>query len=125
MLPPVLFNLFITCVLTPAVRDLDHGVYLRYRFDGSLFNLKHLSTKTKTLERMILKELFANDYALMAHKESDLQLIVDKFAEPSCLFGLTIGLGITEVLLQPAPGSTALSPLISIEGTTLKTVEEF
>ena len=41
---------------------------------------------------------------LMAHKESDLQLIVDKFVEASLLFGLTISLGKTEVLLQPSPG---------------------
>ena len=74
---------------------------------------------------MILEALFANDSALMGHKESDLQLIADKLVEASHLFSLTISLGKTEVLLWSAPGSTILSPLLSIEGATLKTVERF
>ena len=39
--------------------------------------------------------------------ESDLQIIVNKFAEASSLFGLTISLGKTEVLFQPAPAAVA------------------
>ena len=119
MLAPVLFNLFFTCLLTHTVRDLDQGVYLRYRLDGSLFNVRHLRH---------LRQWFWNHYLPMTvlwwHTKS-LQLIMDKFVEASCLFGLTISLGKTEVFLQPAPGTTALSPSISIEGTKLKTVEEF
>ena len=61
----------------------------------------------------------------MANKESDLLLIMDKFAEASHLFSLTISLGKTEVLLQPATGSNAILLSISIEGITLITVEEF
>ena len=92
VLPPVLFNLFFACVFTHAVRNLDHRVYLRQRLDGSLFDLIHLSAKSKTLERMILEALFANDCALMAHKESDLKLIMDRFLEASHQFCLTISL---------------------------------
>ena len=103
----VLFYLFFTCVLTNAVRDLDHGVYLRYGHDGPLFGLRHLRVKTKTLERMILEALYGNDCALMAHKGSDLHVILEKFAEISHLFGLTISLGKTELLLHPSPGSIA------------------
>ena len=64
--------------------------------------------------------------ALMAHTEADLQMIVDKFAEASRLFGLTISLGKTEVLFQPAPASnSATPPSITINGTLLKTVQDF
>ena len=38
VLAPVLFNLFFTCVLTHALRDLARGVQLRYRLDGSVFD---------------------------------------------------------------------------------------
>lgn len=62
---------------------------------------------------------------LIAHKESDLQLIIDKFAEFSRLFGLTFSLGNTEVLVQSAPDSTAPPPLVSTEGTELKSMEDF
>ena len=125
VLAPVLFNLFFTCVLNHAVKDFKNGVYLRYRMDGSMFDLRRLSARTKVSEQLITEALFADDCALMAHKESDLQSIVDKFAEASRLFGLTISLGKTEVLFQPAPSSTSQSPSISIEGTQLQTVNEF
>ncbi|KAL8566698.1 hypothetical protein ACOMHN_050347 [Nucella lapillus] len=98
VLAPVLFNLFFTCVLSHAVRDIEDGVYTRYRIDGFLFDLRHLSAKTKMNKKLILEALFANDCALMGHTESALQHIVNKFAEAPCQFGLTISLGKTEVL---------------------------
>ena len=125
VLAPVLFNLFFTQVLHHAVRDLDLGVYIRYRLDGSLFDLRRLTAKTKTMERLILEALFADDCALMAHQETHLQTIVDKFSEASKMFGLTISLGKTEVLLQPAPDSNPPPPCITIDGTQLKNVDTF
>ena len=125
VLAPVLFNLFFTCVLNHAVRDIEDGVFIKYRLDGSLFDLRRLNAKTKTIVKMILEALFADDCALMAHTESALQRIVDKFAEASRLFGLTISLGKTEVLFQPSPLSTGNPPSITIEETELKTVDEF
>ena len=125
VLAAVLFNLFFTCVLNHAIRDLEQGVYLRHRFDGSLFDHRRLTAKTKTVKKTVLEALFADDCALMAHRESDLQIIVNKFAEASRLFGLTIRLGKTEVLFQPAPASVTHRPTISIDGTQLKTVDHF
>ncbi|XP_024052555.2 uncharacterized protein LOC112104472, partial [Terrapene carolina triunguis] len=125
VLTPVLFNLFFACVLNHAVKDLDQGIYLKYRHDGSLFDLRRLNAKTKTVQKLLLEALFADNCALMAHTENDLQHIVNKFAEASQLFGLTISLGKTEVLHQSAPGSNASVPSISIDGTQLKVVENF
>ena len=65
VLAPVLFNLFFTCVLNHAIRDLEQGVYLQYRLDGSLFDLRRLTAKTKTLKKTVLEALFADDCALM------------------------------------------------------------
>ncbi|XP_076047199.1 uncharacterized protein LOC143028697 [Oratosquilla oratoria] len=67
VLAPILFNLFFTRVVNHAFRDLDLGVYLRFRFEGSVFDPRRLNAKTKTTEKLILA----------AHKEPDLQLIVD------------------------------------------------
>ena len=50
-LAPVLFNLFFTCVLNHATRVLEKGVYRRYRFFGSLFDLRRLTAKTKDCEK--------------------------------------------------------------------------
>ena len=75
-------------------------------------------TRTKTLERLLIEALFADDCALMAHKENHLQVITDKFSEAAKLFGLTISLSKTEVLLQPAPASSPQQPSITIDDTT-------
>ena len=53
VLAPVLFNLFFTCVLNHAVRDLEQGVYL--------FDLRQVTTKTKIVEKTVLEALFADD----------------------------------------------------------------
>ena len=125
VLSPVLFNLYFTQVLLHAIRDLDCGIYIRYRLDGSLFDLRRLTAKTKTLKRLLLEALFADDCALMAHKEHHLQVIVDKFSEATKKFGLTISLSKTEVLFQIAPATSPQQPCINIDGTQLKNVESF
>ncbi len=73
--------------------------------------------KTKTVEKLNLEALFIDDCALITNKESDHQHIVNMFVEASSLFGLTVSLGKTEVMLQPTPTSTALPPSIAIEDT--------
>ena len=125
VLAPVLFNLFFTCVLNHAIRDLEQGVYLRYRPDGSLFDNRRVTAKTKTVEKTDLEALIADDCALMAHREPYLQIIINKFAEAFCLCGLTISLGKTEVLCQSAPAAVAHRPTISVGGTQLKTANDF
>ena len=125
VLSPVLFNLYFTQVLLHAIRNLDCGIYIRYRLDGSLFDLRRLTAKTKTLKRLLLEALFADDCALMAHNEHHLQVIVDKFSEATKKFGLTISLSKTEVLFQIAPVTSPQQPCINIDGTQLKNVESF
>ena len=110
MLAPKLFNLFFTNMLSYAVRDLEHTLYLKYRLDWSIFDLHHMNAKMKMTKRKTLEALFAEDCAFMVHKDSDLQVTVNKFAETTCLFGLTISLDKTEILLQPVLASN-LPPL--------------
>uniref|UniRef100_K7E252 RNA-directed DNA polymerase n=1 Tax=Monodelphis domestica TaxID=13616 RepID=K7E252_MONDO len=125
VLDPVLFNLYFTQVLRHAVMDLDLGIYIKYRLDGSLFDLCRLTAKTKTIETLILEAPFADDCALMAHQENHLQTIVDRFSTTTKLFGLTISLSKTEVLFQPAPGRPTNQPCITIDSTQLSNVNTF
>ncbi|XP_067684106.1 uncharacterized protein [Haliotis asinina] len=69
--------------------------------------------------------LSADDCALVAHAESHLQLMFDHFSEVSKLFGLTISLGKTQVLCQPAPTTHLQATTIVIESTQLKNMEHF
>ena len=125
VLAPVLFHLYFTQVILHATRDkLDLGIYIRYRLDWSLFD-QYLTAKTKTLERLLLEALFADNCALMAHNVHHVQVIVDVFSEATKHFGLTSSLSKTEVLLQPAPATRPQKPCITIDGTQLKNVESF
>ena len=105
VLAPTLFSIFFSMMLQQAFKDLDDedGVYIRYRTDGCLFNLRRLKAHTKTLEQLIQELLFADDAALIAHTEAALQRLTFCFAEAAQLFGLEISLKRTEVLHQPAP----------------------
>lgn len=65
---------------------------MRYRLSCSLFDLRRLKANRKTLQTLIQEDLFADNCALMAHKDRDLQLMHDRFSEASKLLGLTSAL---------------------------------
>ena len=125
VLAPVLFNIFFTAMLSHACSKLEKGIYLKYRLDGSLFDLRRLQAKTKVSTELIQEALFADDCSLNAHSEADLQIMIDHFAEASQLFGLTISIGKTEVLHQPAPHTNPLPQNITIDGNNLKNTTNF
>ncbi|XP_019618612.1 PREDICTED: peroxisomal bifunctional enzyme-like [Branchiostoma belcheri] len=59
-------------MLQEAKDDLTENIYIRFRTDGSVFDLRRLLAHTKTLEELILDLLFADDCALLAHTEAAL-----------------------------------------------------
>ena len=127
VLAPTLFSIFFSMMLRQATEDLndDDSIYIRYRLDGNLFNLRRLQAHTKTQEQLIRDLLFADDAALVAHTERALQRFTSCFAEAAQLFGLEISLKKTEVLHQPAPQEEYHPPHISIDETELNTVHKF
>ena len=126
VLAPTLFSIFFSMMLRQATEDLndDDSIYIRYRLDGNLFNLRRLQAHTKTQEQLIRDLLFADDAALVAHTERALQRLTSCFAEAAQLFGLEISLKKTEVLHQPAPQDEYHPPHISIDETELNTVHK-
>ena len=127
VLAPTLFSIYFSMVLNQAMGGLDNkdAVYIRYRPDGNLFDLRRLKARTKTTDRIIRDLLFADDAALVAHSESALQQITTCFAEAARLFGLEVSLKKTEVLHQPAPRETPRSPHIFIGEAELRSVTQF
>ena len=112
-------------MLLEAEEDLPDGIYIRFRTDGSLFNLRRLLARTKTIEELIIVLLFADDCALLAHSEEALQHIINRFSIVAKNFGLIISQKKTEVLYQPSPREAYSRPHISIDGTNLNAVEHF
>ena len=104
VLAPTLFSLMFSAMLTDAFRDSGIGIGIRYRTDGSVFNLRRLKAKTRVSTDTINDFLFADDCALNAASEAAMQHSVDKFSGSCDNFGLTISTKKTEVMHQPAPG---------------------
>ena len=112
-------------MLREAKEDLPDGIYIRFRTDGSLFNLRRLLARAKTIEELITELLFADDCALLARTEAALQHNVNRFSYAAKNFGLTISLKKTEVLYQPPPRVAYSPPHISVDGTNLNAMEHF
>ncbi|XP_063970828.1 uncharacterized protein LOC135157816 [Lytechinus pictus] len=126
VLAPTLFSLMFSAMLTDAFSNTNMGIGIRYRTDGSVFNLyRKLKAKTKVSTDTITDFLFADDCALNASTEVDMQHSVDKFSETCNNFGLTISPKKTEVLHQPAPGKPCVEPYITISGQRLNVVDKF
>ncbi|KAI8493113.1 hypothetical protein Bbelb_291170 [Branchiostoma belcheri] len=121
VLAPTLFSIYFAALLRFAFDGSHDGIYIRSRTDGSLFNLARLRAKTKTVESLLRDLLFADDAALVSHKEAGLQGHINNLAKACDLFSLTISVKKTEVMGQ----GTTVPPVIMLNGNTLKSVEKF
>ncbi len=96
-------------------------MYLHTGSDGPLFNLTRLRASTKIRGVTIREALFGDDAALVSHTESALHWLVDRLAQASGEFGLTISLKKTEVMAQ----GTNSPPSIHIGDYNLNPVSHF
>ena len=79
-------------MLLEAKENQLDGIYISFRTDFRLFNLRRLLARTKTNEELISELLFAGDCAPLAH-----------FSDAARNLGLTISPKKTEALQQPPP----------------------
>ena len=97
----------VVCLLQPRSADAFHnsevGISIRYRMDGSLFNLRRLQAITKVKETVLRDFLFVDDCALNAGSISEMQISMNKFTAACDNLGLTISTRKNEVIHQPAP----------------------
>ena len=124
VLAPTLFSMVFSAMLSDAFND-ETGISIKYRTDGKLFNQRRLHAITKVKETVIRDFLFADDCALNALTEQDMQATVDKFSTACDNIGLTISITKTEVMHQPAPGMPYVEPSIMVKGQKLRVVNKF
>ena len=127
VLAPTLFSIFFSLMLHIAFKDATEGVDIKSRFDRGLCGAKssHFNAPTKVELCTIRDLLFADDCALAACSQEDLQHLCDCFAKAARRFGLIISIKKTEALYQPAPGNPYIPPAITIDGKLLNAVESF
>ena len=83
---------------------------------AKLFNLRRLQAKSKVTKDTAQDFLFADDCALNAANQFDMQRSMDLFATACNNFGLTVSTKKTEVMYQPAPGTPYTDPVITANG---------
>ena len=125
VLAPTLFSMVFSAMLLDAFKDSEDEIIVKYRTDGKLFNSRRLQAVTKVHKVPIRDFLFADDCALNAFTEKQMQLDVDSFSMACDNFGLTISTKKTEVMFQPAPGKPYYKPHISVNNHELQVVENF
>ena len=79
MLAPMLLTIFFSMMLHVAFRECDIGIPIRYRTDGSLFNLRRLQATTKTKLAIVRDLLYADECVLAAHSVQNAQPLFDRF----------------------------------------------
>ena len=71
---------------------------LVYRTDGGIFNLRRLQAKSRIQQTAVVEFQFADDSAVCAHSEAEMQHIVDVFTEAYERLGLQLNIKKTKVL---------------------------
>lgn len=97
-----LFNLLLSAITYLFHRDLGHkdGVHLKYRFDGSLFNIRRLQAHTKMKACQICELQYTDDCAVLAHSLEPLQHALNTISTLYKFFGLQVNTQKTEVMSQ-------------------------
>ncbi|KAL8587109.1 hypothetical protein ACOMHN_026077 [Nucella lapillus] len=112
-------------MLLSAFKDSDPGIQITYRTDGGILNTQRLQAKTKVTKSLVRDLMYADDCAIIAHSEDDLQRLTDTLSAATKHFGLTISIKKTEVTFQLSKGSTANMPEIKIDGKVLNNLDSF
>ena len=96
-----MLSIFFSIMFREARDDLPDGIYIRFRTDGSLFNLWGLLARTKTIEELILSCCLLTTASFLPTQRKPYSTLVNRFSDAAKNFGLTISLKKTEVLYQP------------------------
>ena len=125
VLASTLFSMMFSAMLTDAFQDGDNGIPIRYHFDGKLFNLRRLQTKSKVQTEVLDEFFFADDMAKGTPTEEKMLKGVDRVSDSCDSYDLTISFKKTEVVYQPAPGKPYKEPTITVKGQRLQVVDKF
>lgn len=73
-----LFGMYAAVILYLAFKKVspEYCVMVRFRYDGELFDLRHLRSKTKTFVNYIREAQYADDIAFFSSDGSALQLLL-------------------------------------------------
>ncbi|KAJ2950085.1 hypothetical protein O0L34_g11426 [Tuta absoluta] len=123
VLAPTLFALYFAVVVKEVLNTVSEGVRIRFRTDGSLFNLARLRARTKVSYALITEIMYADDLCFLAESPDGLQQLMSVFHQACCKFGLKISVKKTEVMSLDTHGRETLA--IKLGEDMLKQVDKF
>ena len=108
---PLLFNIFFGAIIFEIDRRLgEAGIKLRFRVGDNILDLKKMNNKKGYTIINVWKILFADDCAVFAETEAELQIIMDTFVLVTAAYGQELSFKKTEVLIvEPRRSPTSVT----------------
>ena len=125
VLAPTLFSIYLTAIVKMAFDRNDEGIQFDYRLDGRLLNRSRFNAKSLVQRTAVKMLMFADDCALLATSEVELQRLTTAFASTAAKFGLVINIAKTFSLFQPTSESQQPLPNIKIGQRAINNCSEF
>ena len=125
VLAPTLFSIYLTAVIKMAFDGDDGGIQFDYRLDGRLFNRSRFNAKSLVHQTAVKMLMFADDCALLATSEEELQRLTTAFATTAAKFGLVINIAKTFSLFQTVFSDHRRTPNIKIGDQIISNCSDF
>nr|VZI45232.1 unnamed protein product [Spirometra erinaceieuropaei] len=125
VLAPTLFSLMSSVMLMNAYRDECLWIRIAYRTDGRLLKHRRMNFQLRVSTTAIHELLFADDYALNATSEGDIQRSMDLFVSACDSYSLVISTEKTVVMHQPPSDAAYVAPQISMNSAQLQVLDNF
>ena len=99
-LAPTLYGIYAAVLLWLAYKDIkhNHSIKVRFRYDGDLFDLRRLKSKTKVLALYIREAEYADDVAIFSDTPAGLQILLTAYNALARKMGLCINTTKTETM---------------------------
>ena len=119
VLASTLFNFMFGMMLLSAFKESDLGIEITSRTDWDVYKSQRLKSITKISKALVRDLQDADDCALVAYSEKDLQEMANALSAATKRYDLTMA------IMKTAPGTTLKDPEIKIDNKTLKNIDAF
>ena len=124
VLAPVIFNIYMAAITLVATKNLDyrHGVSIRYRLDGNLFNLRRLKAHTKTTVTTIHDMQYADDAGYPSNRPRPAQHKLNVVSDAYSDGGLAVNTDKTVSMAQENTPDDVNNHQFTVNDTVIKEV---